>query len=83
MIDLTDQVIDVAQVLDHVRSPQAGAVVLFLGTARQFTRGRETLSLDYECYETMARAKLMELETEAMQRWELQRICVVHRIGHL
>ena len=83
MIDLTEQTIDVSQVLCHVQSPEAGAVVLFLGTTRQFTRGRETVSLDYECYGAMARTKLQELETEAMQRWPLRRICMIHRIGHL
>ena len=49
--------------LRQVGSPQAGAVVLFLGTTRQFTAGRETASLDYECYADMARRKLEELET--------------------
>ncbi len=65
MVELTDQVIDTQQVLDRVQTHAAGAVVLFLGTTRQFTRGRETLSLDYECYRPMARAKLQELEAEA------------------
>ena len=61
----------------------AGAVVLFLGTTRQFTAGRETASLDYECYADMARRKLEELETQARERWPLVGCAIVHRVGHV
>jgi len=83
MIELTNQPIDTAAVLRRVQSPLAGAVVLFLGTARQVTGGRRTASLDYECYPEMAEKKLAELEAEAHGRWELVKSVVVHRLGHL
>jgi molybdopterin synthase catalytic subunit len=83
MVDLVTQPIDTNAVLEHVSSPEAGAVVLFLGTTRQFTAGRETMSLDYECYADMARAKLAELEAEARRRWQLVECAIVHRVGHL
>ena len=78
-----EQPIDTEVLLRQVGSPQAGAVVLFLGTAREFTRGRQTASLDYECYPEMARKKLAELELEAKARWSLTGCAIVHRIGHL
>lgn len=83
MIDLVTSPIDNAAVLAHVSSPEAGAVVLFLGTTRQFTGERETVSLDYECYADMARAKLAELELEARQKWPILECAIVHRVGHL
>ena len=83
MIDLVTQTIDSSAVLEHVSSPNAGAVVLFLGTTRQHTAGRETESLDYECYADMARAKLAELEAEARRRWPIVECAIVHRVGHL
>jgi molybdopterin synthase catalytic subunit len=83
MIDLVTAAIDSNAVLEHVSSPEAGAVVLFLGTTRQFTAGRETESLDYECYADMARAKLAELEAEARRRWPIVECAIVHRVGHL
>lgn len=83
MIELTSAPIDTAAALCHVTSPAAGAVVLFLGTTRQFTRGRETASLDYECYPAMAERKLAELEAEARRRWSLVECVIVHRIGHV
>lgn len=81
MIRITDEPIDVDAVLHRVRSRQAGAVVLFLGTAREYTRGRRSLSLDYECYAEMAQAQLQTLETEARRQWALVEVCVVHRVG--
>lgn len=83
MIQLTHEPIDVATVLQKVQSPSAGAVVLFLGTARQFTDGRETTSLGYEAYNTMAEKKMQELEAEARHRWPLCECSIVHRLGQL
>ena len=83
MIALTTQPIDTPALLAQVSSHAAGAVVLFLGTTREFTRGRRTASLDYECYPEMAEKKLTELEAEARRRWPLTGCAIVHRLGHL
>jgi len=83
MIELTEHPIDPSAVLHAVRSPRAGAVVLFLGTAREFTGDRQTQSLDYECFGEMAEQKLAELEQQARRRWPLDRCAMVHRTGHL
>ena len=83
MISLTHRAIDSAAVLTSVASNDTGAVVLFLGTTREFTHGRQTTSLDYECYPEMAERKLAELEAEARRRWPLTGCSIVHRLGHL
>jgi len=83
MIALTNSPIDPAAALSQVASNDAGAVVLFLGTTREFTHGRRTVSLDYECYPAMAEKKLAELEAEARSRWPLIGCQIVHRLGHL
>jgi len=81
MIALTAEPIDVANVLQHVQRAEAGAVVLFLGTTRQFTAGRETVELAYEAYREMAEKELCRLEAEARERWPLVACAVVHRVG--
>jgi molybdopterin synthase catalytic subunit len=83
MISLTRQPIDTAALLEQVNSPQAGAVVLFLGTVREMTGPRRTVALDYECYPEMAEKKLAELEAEARGRWPIVHCAIVHRLGHL
>jgi molybdopterin synthase catalytic subunit len=81
MIQLTTKPIDAARLLDEATSPQAGAVVLFLGTTRELTNGRRTVTLDYEAYGPMAERKLVELEAEARRRWPMVECFIVHRVG--
>ncbi|MBP90598.1 MAG: molybdopterin converting factor [Planctomycetaceae bacterium] len=83
MIELTNDPIDPTSLLQQVASHQAGAVVLFLGTTREFTGSRQTESLDYECYPEMAEKKLNELECEARDRWSIVDCAIVHRLGQL
>jgi molybdopterin synthase catalytic subunit len=83
MIDIVSEPIDTAAVLGSVASNEAGAVVLFLGTTREFTGGRQTAALDYECYGDMAREQLTRLETEARSRWPLVGCAIVHRVGRV
>ncbi|MEE3220169.1 MAG: molybdenum cofactor biosynthesis protein MoaE [Planctomycetota bacterium] len=83
MIAITESSIDIEALLAEISTPDAGAVVLFLGTTRRTTDGRQTESLDYECYEEMAVRKLTSLESEARQRWPLLNCGIIHRIGNL
>jgi molybdopterin synthase catalytic subunit len=83
MIRLTTESIDAAALLDRARSPEVGAVVLFLGTTRELTGGRRTVTLDYEAYGPMAERKLAELEAEARKRWPLIDCKIVHRVGRV
>jgi len=83
MIRLVSEPIDYAALSDSVRRPDCGAVVLFLGTVRDLTEGRETVALDYEAYPRMAEQKLAEIEAQTRARWPVGEIALVHRVGHL
>src|SRR5580765_3193067 len=83
MIQLTHEPIDFAALTESVRSNAAGAVVLFLGTVRELTNGRQTIALDYEAFPDMAAAKFEELINEARQRWPVVNAAIVHRLGRL
>ncbi|NOY30259.1 MAG: GTP 3',8-cyclase MoaA [Planctomycetes bacterium] len=81
MILITEKPIETAKLLEQAQSPEAGAVVLFLGTTRQITDGRETACLKYEAYPSMATKELERLEEEARQRWPLTACLIAHRLG--
>lgn len=83
MIELTHEPIDSSAVLAAVASTRAGAVVLFLGTTRAWTDGRETATLDYECYPEMAGRALSDLDRQARERWPLEEVAIVHRLGRV
>ncbi|HID20906.1 MAG TPA: molybdenum cofactor biosynthesis protein MoaE, partial [Planctomycetaceae bacterium] len=44
---------------------------------------RRTLALDYDAHAPMAQAKLEQLEAEAREKWPLDRVSIVHRLGHM
>jgi molybdopterin synthase catalytic subunit len=83
MIELTNDTIDTSAVVNRVRHPEAGAVVLFLGTTRELTAGRQTVALEYEAYREMAERQLAELEAEARRRWPVIECNIVHRLGRV
>ena len=71
----------------RLKSPADGAVVLFDGVVRNHAQhqGRRlhTLHLEYEAYEPMALKRLQAIGEEALQRWPVTRIALVHRLGRL
>jgi molybdopterin synthase catalytic subunit len=83
MIHLTHDRIDSASLVEAVRQPSCGAVVLFLGTVRDLTGEQVTVALDYEAYPEMAQKKLAQVEEETRSRWPVGAIALVHRLGHL
>jgi molybdopterin synthase catalytic subunit len=83
MTEIITTPIDAAAVTERVRSSMAGAVCTFLGTVRELTGGRRTISLSYEAYPEMALKKLAELEDEARRRWPIIDLVLVHRVGDL
>ena len=80
---LLDRPLDVSAVLERVRGPDVGGVVLFLGTVRERARGREIRHLEYEAYPEMAERELERIADEAALRWPGARVAVDHRVGHL
>ena len=75
--------IDVGTAFTFLQTPEAGGVSLFVGTTRRWTQGRETVHLEYECYEVMALKEMDLLATEARKRWPIKRLCMIHRVGEV
>jgi molybdopterin synthase catalytic subunit len=73
--------LDAAAVEAEVRSPAAGAVVVFVGTAREETGGRRVVRLFYEAYAAMAEKRLAEICEEARAKHGALRVSLRHRIG--
>jgi molybdopterin synthase catalytic subunit/molybdopterin converting factor small subunit len=71
------------EVVDEVRSDQAGAIATFVGTTRVQSRGRTVLHLDYEAYEEMAEQVMSELAAELKTRYDVCEIAIHHRAGRV
>ncbi|MBC8946474.1 MULTISPECIES: molybdopterin synthase catalytic subunit MoaE [Xenorhabdus] len=60
-----------------------GAVVTFTGKVRNHNLGDNVRALILEHYPGMTENMLQKIAEEARQRWPLQRINIIHRIGKL
>ena len=83
MFKITTEVITGAEVREAVEGPDAGAVVLFFGTVRNNTDGRAVKHLEYEAYPPMAEKKMAEIAQEVLEKWGLDRVAMIHRVGRL
>ncbi len=81
--ELTTDPIDITAVARRVVPPESGATVTLDGYVRQFTKGRETLYLEYEAYEPMAIKEMQKLCDAAKEQFEISNIGIVHRLGKL
>jgi MoaE-MoaD fusion protein len=80
---LTRDVIEAEPLIDAAKQGADGAVVIFDGIVRNNSRGRQTLHLDYEAYEEMASKQMNDLAVEAIARFGVRQVTIVHRLGRL
>jgi len=71
------------EIVESLKAPEDGAVVVFDGFVRNHFKGRQTLYLDYEAYEPMAFAKMREIGAEIRAKFSVHRLAMVHRLGRL
>jgi molybdopterin synthase catalytic subunit len=82
-VELGTAIIPSAQILDEIKAGSDGAVCVFDGIVRNNTRSRETLFLDYEAYEEMALTQMRGLATEALTKFPIRDVALLHRLGRL
>ncbi|PFH90679.1 molybdenum cofactor biosynthesis protein MoaE [Bacillus sp. AFS088145] len=83
LFKIVDTPIVVEEVSDKVKSRNAGAITVFIGTVRELTKGKKTLSLEYQAYESMAVKKLVQIGDEINGKWPEAIVAITHRVGRL
>jgi len=83
MVRLQAETIDVAALVAETRGDGDGAVSLFLGTVRNANAGRRVLFLEYEAYGGMAEREMERIAGDAIARFGVARVSIVHRTGRL
>ena len=81
MFRITHQPIDLEELVRWVSDAEAGAIVPFIGTTRNYNEGRRVIALDYEAYPEMAEKELARIGAEAKQKWPICKMAIVHRLG--
>lgn len=84
LVSVSDEPIDSTEMLRFVADSTAGCSVLFTGTVRDHSAGREGVSkLEYEAYGSVVEDKISAIVADAMERWPLINVAAVHRTGSL
>jgi molybdopterin synthase catalytic subunit len=64
-------------------NPEVGAVATFVGVCRDRNDGESVATMTLEHYPAMTEKALAKIVDEAMVRWKLSDVTVVHRVGEL
>lgn len=80
---ITSQKIGVECVLRKVHDIESGAVVVFIGSVRKISRGREVEHLQYEAYKKMALQEFYKIGEAIKEKWNVKKLAIVHRTGKM
>ncbi len=83
IVEITREPIDIGGLRARALSGESGAVVIFDGVARNNTKGRRTLYLEYEGYTEMALKTFSQICVETREQWPINRIGIIHRLGRI
>jgi molybdopterin synthase catalytic subunit len=82
-VELSKEVLSASEAMSEIKAGPDGAVCIFDGIVRDNTRGRPTLFLEYEAYEKMALDQMRALASEALAKFPVRDITLLHRLGRL
>ncbi|KAG8408708.1 hypothetical protein J3458_019726 [Metarhizium acridum] len=73
--------LSVQTIMDRVRNPAAGAIVLFAGTTRDNFAGKPVKELTYTAYKKLALRTMLAITRELINKHGLKGIAMIHRLG--
>jgi molybdopterin synthase catalytic subunit len=77
----SDRIDEAALVARRTMSHGMGAAIYFAGVVRAEEEGEPIAGIDYEAFEKMARHQFELIFQQIEQRWPIESIRLVHRIG--
>jgi len=83
LVEIVDEPIEADATMREIKAAGDGALCVFDGIVRDNTRGRRTLYLDYEAYREMALNQMKRLAGEAVAKFGVRDVAMVHRLGRL
>ena len=58
-------------------------MVTYVGLIRNYSRGKQVTSVEYEDAQGTAKDRLGEIASEIRQKWQVENVAICHRIGKL
>ena len=66
-----------------LQAETVGGIALFVGTVRGLSSDDGVTAMTLEHFPGMTESELERIETEARQRWPLEDVTIIHRVGRL
>ena len=82
-IQISEAPLDLQECYSFVQSGTCGGIAVFVGTVRKLTQGREVKKLEFSAYEPMALKEMRKIASQAMERFQVERMAVHHALGSL
>ena len=79
MVEIRRQNFSIDEIVERMKQAKIGAISIYLGTVREFPEG---LGLDFDDDKHAIR-KLEEIEKGAIDRFDIEDVAIVHRVGFL
>ena len=83
MISITNNRLNLQEIMFELEDNSAGALSIFIGNVRNHGRYGNVSEIYYETYNEMAQEKMREIENEAQTKWGIKKLVAFHRIGNL
>jgi molybdopterin synthase catalytic subunit len=85
MIRVQENAFDAAAELRQFQAANrsSGATVMFIGTVRELSDGKQIDAMTLEHYPGMTEKALSDIEAEAQARWPIAASLIIHRHGRL
>ena len=83
MIEITEKPISPEIIIDKVKGDASGCVVTYVGLIRNYSQGKQVLSVEYEDARHQAKDRLQQISRETRKKWQLNNLAICHRIGKL
>jgi molybdopterin synthase catalytic subunit len=79
MVEIRREDFSVDEITKKMKDPKIGAISIYLGTVREFPSGN---GLEFED-DNHAVQKLEEIEKRAIDKFDVEDVAIVHRVGFL
>ncbi len=85
MIRIQEDDFNIEEEVLALRKPfkNTGAAVVFLGTARDISKGKEIKGLEFEYYSGMAEKSLQKIRDRALKEFDILDVAIIHRVGKI
>jgi molybdopterin synthase catalytic subunit len=83
MIKITKEDFNQEKIIEQIKTTKTGCIVCFQGVVRDNSNGRKVYRMNIEVYEDMAIKELEKIREEAIKKFGVHEIFVIHRYGDL